>query len=379
MGWLITRDPNGGFTRVFAHGLGLPLMDVVLDLARINPKETRPSVYKSLKVKQPRGRPATPANHQRRDEMRVLFAEGKTKAEIGKIYGISRERVRQIIGSGGTGIATKIRHENMIAQIEKMADTSTVHDVAKSLGVSQATLSKVAPGRRYKIVDENSSVGKGDKWENIISDKLTEFGIKNKLMPRLHPFDILAADKIRIDVKSRNSVTDKTGSCFYNVTIRKPGNCDFIVACIEDLDEFYIIPVNENSSCSIRIQSPQKRASKYEKYKNAWHLIANAVNGEKIEPVEKRFKGERRHGTMTSYGGGCRCELCKQAARDNYRANAEKNRDGRVKPYAQRLAKGLNHGTSTAYSKYKCRCDLCKQFMHDYYISKKSTTPAPSA
>ena len=48
-----------------------------------------------------------PKKAQRNAEIRKLRAEGKTLAEIGLLYGITRERVRQIVEKGvdGDGVA----------------------------------------------------------------------------------------------------------------------------------------------------------------------------------------------------------------------------------------------------------------------------------
>lgn len=434
MGWLITRDPNGGFTRVFAHGLGLPLMDVVLDLSKINTPVQKPPFVTARQVsrselrrretikrnetmrslfenglaisdiaarfkiaektayqivarghqtrKMGRGANLTPENQTRRDEMRALFAEGKTKEEIGKIYGISRERVRQIIGNG-LSIAKKVRHEKIKAQAAQLAETYTASEAAEILNISVGLLWEIAPGNRFKISDENpnSSVAKGDKWENIISEKLNLMGMENELMPHHHPFDILVKERVRIDVKSRHSfTTDSKGYQGYTFNIRKVDNADFVILVITETETYFIIPLSKKTSHSIRIQVDPKRSSKYEQYRNNWNLIERFLSGEAVETTDKQHKGERRHGTKYNYGLGCRCELCTEAMRIAQKTRNE-NRNDRIIPFKSRSKTGLVHGTLNGYQYYKCRCDACKKAVSEYAKEryKKRTTPAPSA
>lgn len=57
----------------------------------------------------------------------------------------------------------------------------------------------------------------------------------------------------------------------------------------------------------------------------------------------------KKHGTITSYANGCRCDKCKKAISD-YRKN--------LKP--------KNHGTKWSYD-IGCRCDKCKQAKMNFY------------
>jgi len=51
-----------------------------------------------------RGRVRSAAENERVEEMKILrFQENWTLKEIGKKYGITRERVRQLIGNSGAG------------------------------------------------------------------------------------------------------------------------------------------------------------------------------------------------------------------------------------------------------------------------------------
>lgn len=54
-----------------------------------------PTVYRHLSILNVK--PSKNRNNQRREEFKALKDEGKTYQEIGNIYGISRQRVEQII------------------------------------------------------------------------------------------------------------------------------------------------------------------------------------------------------------------------------------------------------------------------------------------
>lgn len=71
----------------------------------------------------------------------------------------------------------------------------------------------------------------------------------------------------------------------------------------------------------------------------------------------------RRHGTQSSYCGGCRCADCTEGARA-YHANrrAVKVADGFA---------GLTHGLIGTYS-IGCRCDECREARRLYAHSNRS-------
>ena len=61
---------------------------------------------------------------------------------------------------------------------------------------------------------------------------------------------------------------------FYSSSLYQSKYVDFIVIHIDKCDAWYVIPVNEIKTVSIRIY-PHKEISKgtYEKFKNAWYLL----------------------------------------------------------------------------------------------------------
>lgn len=145
----------------------------------------------------------------RRTEMLSLRQSKKwTLQKIADKYGISRERVRQIIGNSGPkydGILVSkynskysfLRDKNW----QRRNADKTNKEISIELGVPQATISRFR-GKIRHSVEPDSLVGVGAYWEEWVSDHLRKMGIQNELMPFKHPFDILAAGYIRIDVKS---------------------------------------------------------------------------------------------------------------------------------------------------------------------------------
>lgn len=62
---------------------------------------------------------------------------------------------------------------------------------------------------------------------------------------------------------------------------------------------------------------------------------------------------EPEHGTISKYGGGCRCDACRA---ENTRVCAERRRYG-VAP---------NHGTFSGYQNYGCRCEPCREAFRNH-------------
>ena len=79
------------------------------------------------------------------------------------------------------------------------------------------------------------------------------------------------------------------------------------------------------------------------------------VNKELEKKRYARYKEEMRdpnhpkHGTVTGYSYGCRCDKCKKAERDRKKRIGEKLKADPTDP---------RHGTSTGYG-YGCRCLKC--------------------
>ena len=220
----------------------------------------------------------------RNDEIRRLrYKEGMTPIEIAERFGVSRERVRQIVGNSG-----RLRHlvlkdnEWMIANLHK-----TNREIADELGICKQNLSKYR-GKYRHAVKSDSCVGTGIKWEEKISVRLSDMGIENELMPYRHPFDILAHGKVRIDVKASHGLKTPTNkgirSPQYFFNIRKVEAADIFVFVMIPIGEVFVVPANylHGRCISVAICWPSKhlKGSKFARFHEAWDLIEANIGEE---------------------------------------------------------------------------------------------------
>lgn len=186
------------------------------------------------------------------EEMRRLrVVEGWTLKKIGQEFGgISRERVRQLIGNTGK----YFRRE----WTERYIDDGRPQPKHYSEMDNAPGLKKVWQERwsEFRHEAKSGAVLIGQEFEEWISMLLDEHGIKNKLMPNHHPFNILTESGIRIDVKSSNLDARDLPSqhcvsptwCFAH--FKRGRDCDFFVACCPDQEEldgytYFVIPAHE--------------------------------------------------------------------------------------------------------------------------------------
>ena len=215
----------------------------------------------------------------------LRFNNKKSLREIGEIYGISRERVRQIVGNSG-------KHKGGFNACKYFAFRENPNLIAEFNHLTNPELKKmgipVKFGRskhRHAIASNSPSVNLGRKSEEIVSHILTEQGLKNKLMPYSYPYDILVADKIRIDVKSASRPTKnqpRGKSPRWHFRIRhNEHKCDFYYCLIlhENKKISFIVPSNIATCCDIIFAYPTLRPEigKYQRYIDRFDLIKNAI------------------------------------------------------------------------------------------------------
>lgn len=213
----------------------------------------------------------------RNEEMKELRNNDWTLQAIADKYGISRERVRQIIGNTSfTATFSKTRKNWAIYEENKNESNSAL---SKMMGISKHRVSSIF--RRYEPIRHKLDLGdvkKGYETENIVSQKLLSLGIKNTLMPNFHPFDMLLDNGLKVDVKSSNPISCSVKTSQYSFRTRKyeKGNyCDFFILYLIDVKEFFVVP-DSVAGGIIRFAFPEAihgRKSKWLQYHNRFDLL----------------------------------------------------------------------------------------------------------
>lgn len=204
---------------------------------------------------------------------RLRVEEGKTLQEIADIFGVTRERIRQLIPNTGSRFITRWT-ESKINDF----DLSTCNNIYNLPG-SHTVWRKLWGKFRHKA--KGGHIEKGQLYEEKASEMLNSMGISNKLMPTHHPFDILLDTGVRIDVKRSDFDVSslQTQNCVsptYPIANMKCGeDCDFFFVFVPDA--IFIIPASEVSTDRIRICYPQmgRKPSKWNQYKDRFDLLSN--------------------------------------------------------------------------------------------------------
>ena len=198
---------------------------------------------------------------------------GKTLAEVAREFGITKERVRQLLKSYGLKTAGCVSGYRRATILSSPKETN--NELSKKVGLSASAVCHYRRGIRYETNRAGADV------ENYISDVLTKNKIPNKQMTHNFEYDILLADGTRIDVKS-TSVSSKVSRFMKNPLFRfavrknvKPNSCDFFI-CVLPSMEFFVIPNSEIANVeSVYISWPKPKRSwaKWHEYYNRLDLL----------------------------------------------------------------------------------------------------------
>lgn len=210
----------------------------------------------------------------RKSEMLRMRENGKTLDIIGVYFGVSRERVRQIIGSG-----TKRGSNPLKKAVMKLA-TSISPDKTNAEFVAEFGKEPRWDGARHKITG-GSPAAVGYMGEQIVSNKLNELGIPHKLT-NSRPFDIILENGRTIDVKYRRSGRRlPSGNEFYFwdfSDVKNKGGINYIVCVIKKT--FYIIPTEDiPDHGGVGFVYPKSsnwgKQSKWHEYENRFDLLTD--------------------------------------------------------------------------------------------------------
>ena len=215
---------------------------------------------------------------ERNQEMYNLrFTHGKTLQEIASQFGVSRERVRQIIGNTGREFRVNWTKKKFMEY-----DLEAVSDISSLPGV-KSVWQKVWGSYRHP-----NSNSQGIEFEEMGNALLISKGFETKLMPHLHPFDILVNGEIKIDVKhsdfdiSTLESQNSTGPTYPISHLKGGKDCDLFLVFVPLGEEYsaFIIPSYEVAGLDkIRIPWPSgKKPSKWHKYLNRFDLLSDGWN-----------------------------------------------------------------------------------------------------
>lgn len=215
---------------------------------------------------------------ERNQEMwKLRYVYGWSNTKIGNKYGITRERVRQVIGNTGSMFRRKWT-ENL--KNSGKIDTSHIHhsEIDAVLPGIKAVWKEGWSAERH--IAKSGFLKVSQEFEERAIQILYANGIMGQIMPSRHPYSILTDSGIRVDVRVTNTDVSKfkTQNCVYP-TYQVPNldswnECDFFFIFVpEGIDyTYFVIPSHEVSgmakSSRIRIPWPKigKKDSKWHKF-----------------------------------------------------------------------------------------------------------------
>lgn len=213
---------------------------------------------------------------KRNEDMAMLrFRDGLTLRKIGEIYGITRERVSQIIGNTGYDFIKKWT-ENRAKNIDlSRLNSGELRDLPGHLYVYKKEYAKI----------HHKNNGISYQSEVLVSSKLAGLGYPNKIKRAGHPYDIELDNGTRIDVKhtdhSHKYYRGQVSPGWRFVHFKRGVDCDFFI-CVIPSGEMFVIPSSETvRNTYIVIMWPQtgQKKSKWAKFYNRFDLLGKESNG----------------------------------------------------------------------------------------------------
>lgn len=215
--------------------------------------------------------------YERNQEMwRLRHIDGWSNTKIGNKFGVSRERVRQIIGNTGKDFRKKWTEK--LEQSGKYALELYRHDQIPQLPGIQKVWKNV--WGKYRHDAKGGLIRKGQEFEELAYSILREHGIYGTLMPNREEYSILTENGAKIDVHSGSTNTSlfksqKNSTPTWRVpNIHPENNFDFLMAFVPDGVgyTYFVIPRSAlqgiKGTHAIRIPFPKQSA---DHYTSKWH------------------------------------------------------------------------------------------------------------
>lgn len=220
---------------------------------------------------------------------RLRFEERASTAQIGKKFGVSGERVRQIIGNTSHLIGIYSRYSNTLHNQEWMAQRSdkTHKEIADEIGCHARYVDGFRLDREYPY-KPNSVLGKTKNKILYVKDVLSNLSELNVIvMPRQSPYNLLANNdtciSVRVCMSGWNPPSQKKKSPAYRFRLNNKIYTDFYVLIIDDRENDvyaeFIVPTEDiRYSAEFAVfcyPALYSNKSKYLKYRDRWDLIKN--------------------------------------------------------------------------------------------------------
>lgn len=200
-----------------------------------------------------------------------------TLKEIGDIFCISRERVRQLIGNSGNKKSKRTKSKILNQGNEKLSNA----ELSKSLGLCEVTVSRY---RRDILHKRDSNPEAFDVCNSILDMFSQNFGISGNWFPSKSHIVSLGGVlcKVLISKSSWNGGTkNKTSMYRFNTGHGVWGKHDveFYILYIKPEDSYFVIPA-EIAKPFIAFCWPYKKGkqSNWQQYHNRWDLVVDKIS-----------------------------------------------------------------------------------------------------
>lgn len=198
------------------------------------------------------------------DDLYVLKAGNTTLDKVGKKYGVTRERIRQIYNKYfdelyAIAVAKRGVYKSILAEKEAAKKRKPAYKYAHAKGSN----SNVAFLGEYKFYSKCLSLG---------------YSIESH--PLNKPYDFIVNNH-KVDVKTcRHTIPKKQKTSYYNANLTKKqlDETDFIAMYITPMESFFIIPRTAYGK-SVSLYIPKEvsnyhnSGTGYREYKDKWELL----------------------------------------------------------------------------------------------------------